>query len=40
MQGSDTGTSKALDGEGLRVGIVRARFNDAVTRKLQEACAA
>ena len=40
MQGPDTGTSKALDGEGLRVAIVRARFNDAVTRKLQEACAA
>ena len=41
MQGSDTGsTSKSLDGAGLRVGIVRARFNDAVTRKLQEACVA
>ena len=40
MQGSDTGTTKTLDGEGLRVGIVRARFNDAVTRRLQEACVA
>ena len=40
MQGSDTGSAKSLEGEGLRVGIVRARFNDAVTRKLQEACVA
>jgi 6,7-dimethyl-8-ribityllumazine synthase len=39
MQDADTGsTTKELDGEGLRIGIVRARFNDAVTRKLEEAC--
>jgi 6,7-dimethyl-8-ribityllumazine synthase len=40
MQGSDTGSSEALDGNGLRIGIVRARFNDAITRKLEEACVA
>jgi 6,7-dimethyl-8-ribityllumazine synthase len=40
MQGSDTGADVPLDGEGLRIAIVRARFNDAVTRKLQEACLA
>jgi 6,7-dimethyl-8-ribityllumazine synthase len=39
MQDADTGQdAKQLDGEGLRIGIVRARFNDAVTRKLEEAC--
>lgn len=27
-------------GEGLRVGIVRARFNDAITSKLAQACLA
>ena len=40
MQDADTGQAKELDGEGLRIGIVRARFNDAVTRKLEEACVA
>ena len=40
MQGSDTGADVPLDGEGLRIGIVRARFNDAITRKLEEACLA
>ena len=40
MQDADTGTGKALDGEGLRIGIVRARFNDAVTRRLEECCLA
>jgi 6,7-dimethyl-8-ribityllumazine synthase len=40
MQDADTGQAKELDGEGLRIGIVRARFNDAVTRKLEEACIA
>jgi 6,7-dimethyl-8-ribityllumazine synthase len=38
MQGSDTGADVPLDGEGLRVGIVRARFNDAITRQISEAC--
>jgi 6,7-dimethyl-8-ribityllumazine synthase len=40
MQDADTGAVKELDGNGLRIGIVRARFNDAITRKLEEACVA
>ena len=40
MQGSDTGMAEALEGAGLRIGIVRARFNDALTRKLEESCVA
>jgi len=40
MQGSDPGADMPLDGEGLRIAVVRARFNDAVTRKLEEACVA
>ena len=40
MQGSDKGSSGELTGEGLSIGIVRARFNDAVTSKLAEACLA
>jgi 6,7-dimethyl-8-ribityllumazine synthase len=42
MQGADQGRDDgaALVGEGLRIGIVRARFNDGITRKLAEACLA
>ena len=40
MQDADTGQAKRLDGEGLRIGIVRARFNDAVTRQLEQSCLA
>ncbi|WP_348754357.1 6,7-dimethyl-8-ribityllumazine synthase [uncultured Aquincola sp.] len=40
MQGSDKGTLAGLNGEHLRVGIVRARFNDTVTAGLQQACLA
>jgi len=40
MQGSDKGTSGELTGEGLAIGIVRARFNDPVTAKLAQACIA
>jgi 6,7-dimethyl-8-ribityllumazine synthase len=40
MQGADKGTSGELIGEGLRIGIVRARFNDPITSKLAEACLA
>jgi 6,7-dimethyl-8-ribityllumazine synthase len=40
MQEADTGQAKLLDGAGLRVGIVRARFNDAVTRQLEKSCLA
>jgi len=38
MQNADQGNAGELIGEGLRIGIVRARFNDAVTKKLAEAC--
>ena len=40
MRDADTGTARALDGTGLRVGIVRARFNAALTDRLAEACLA
>jgi 6,7-dimethyl-8-ribityllumazine synthase len=40
MQGADQGQAGELAGEGLRIGIVRARFNDALTRKLAQACLA
>ena len=38
MQAADKGIEGELAGEGLRIGIVRARFNDAITHKLVEAC--
>jgi len=38
MQAADQGTAGDLMGEGLRIGIVRARFNDALTNKLASAC--
>jgi len=38
MQAADQGTAGELIGEGLRIGIVRARFNDALTAKLAGAC--
>ncbi len=40
MKDADTGRTAGLDGSGLHVGIVRARFNDAVTRALADACLA
>lgn len=40
MQAADKGTSGELIGEGLRIGIVRARFNDSVTGRIAEACLA
>jgi 6,7-dimethyl-8-ribityllumazine synthase len=40
MQGAELGSVAGLDGRGLRVGIVRARFNDGITSALQEACEA
>ena len=41
MPDAGTGTAaKELDGARLHLGIVRARFNDAVTKKLEEACLA
>jgi len=40
MEAADKGTAGELIGEGLRIGIVRARFNDAITNKLAQACLA
>jgi 6,7-dimethyl-8-ribityllumazine synthase len=40
MQGADQGTIGELNGEGLAIGVVRARFNDAVTSKMVEVCVA
>jgi len=40
MQDADQGSAGELVGEGLRIGIVRARFNDSITAKLAEACLA
>jgi 6,7-dimethyl-8-ribityllumazine synthase len=42
MQAADKGTSNAtsLNGQDLRIGIVQARFNAALTDKLAEACLA
>ena len=40
MQVSDNGADLPLDGEGLRIAIVRARFNDPITRQLEAACVA
>jgi 6,7-dimethyl-8-ribityllumazine synthase len=38
MQHADTGDAGPLDGQGLRIGIVQARFNDALTSALLKAC--
>ncbi|RVU44450.1 6,7-dimethyl-8-ribityllumazine synthase [Rubrivivax rivuli] len=38
MKDADQGDAGELLGEGLRIGIVQARFNDALTRKLAQAC--
>jgi 6,7-dimethyl-8-ribityllumazine synthase len=38
MLGADQGSTGDLAGEGLRIGIVRARFNDLITSKLVDAC--
>jgi 6,7-dimethyl-8-ribityllumazine synthase len=40
MQQSDKGESAELVGKGLDIGIVRARFNDALTAKLVDMCMA
>lgn len=40
MQGADKGQSGSLQGDGLAIGIVRARFNDAITSALATACLA
>jgi 6,7-dimethyl-8-ribityllumazine synthase len=38
MRDADKGKAVELTGEGLRIGIVRARFNEAVTLQLAESC--
>jgi len=38
MQNADQGSAGELTGEGLRIGIVRARFNEALTSSLAKAC--
>ena len=40
MKDADRGSAGELNGEALRIGIVRARFNEALTDKLAEACLA
>ena len=40
MKEADKGSAGELMGEGLRIGVVRARFNDALTSKLAQACMA
>ena len=40
MKDADQGSAGEFIGDGLRIGIVRARFNEALTNKLAEACLA
>jgi 6,7-dimethyl-8-ribityllumazine synthase len=40
MQGADTGTAATPGGRGLRVGLVQARFNAALTDRLAALCRA
>jgi 6,7-dimethyl-8-ribityllumazine synthase len=40
MQDADKGEAVALVGKDLRIGIVQARFNAAITNKLAETCLA
>jgi len=40
MQDADRGEGARLDGEELRIAVVRARFNEAITAKLAERCVA
>ena len=40
MQDADKGRSIALDGQDLRIALVQARFNAAITGKLAESCLA
>ncbi|MDA7417962.1 6,7-dimethyl-8-ribityllumazine synthase [Xenophilus arseniciresistens] len=35
---ANKGTAAALDGRGLRIGIVQARFNEDITNALAQAC--
>ena len=38
MQGANKGAVQPLDGKGLRIGIVQARFNEEITDALADAC--
>ena len=38
MQDADQGVASDLDGHDLVIGIVRARFNDAITSRMTEIC--
>ena len=38
MQDADKGQAEALDGQGLKIGIVQARFNASITNALATAC--
>jgi 6,7-dimethyl-8-ribityllumazine synthase len=38
MKGADKGQAASLDGQGLRIGIVQARFNESITNALSAAC--
>ncbi len=40
MQGADTGGAQDLDGRDLRIGVVQARFNSALTDQCWQACLA
>ncbi len=40
MQGADKGQATALRGQGLRIGLVQARFNETITNELARACRA
>jgi 6,7-dimethyl-8-ribityllumazine synthase len=40
MQDADRGPETEIDGRDLRIGIVQARFNAAITNKLAQACIA
>ncbi len=40
MLNANKGAAAALDGKGLRIGIVQARFNEDITGALAEACLA
>ena len=40
MKDADKGVAGELDGQDLRIGIVQARFNAAITEKLYETCQA
>jgi 6,7-dimethyl-8-ribityllumazine synthase len=40
MFGAEKGEAKGLDGKGLYIGIVQARFNESITNTLAQACLA